>query len=287
MTGFGSGLISRDGREITLELKSVNHRFLDLNFRLAKSLSFAEEPLRNWIRDGGVKRGHLEISVNYRNNRMDSKIISLDRELLELTARETGSAADALHREGLTLYELIKLSDALSVTQAEEDAHEVLKLLETAFADAQTALQTMREREGKALQNDLELNLRAVRDAADRIAGFAPAVPQEYRERLNARLKEWNVEIADPARVAQEVALLADKCAIDEELSRLQSHFRQFEESLAQDGEAGRRMDFLLQEINREVNTIGSKASHMGITKNVVEMKSLLEKLREQVQNVE
>ena len=287
MTGFGSGHQSRDGRDIVLELKSVNHRYLDLNFRLPKSLAFAEDPLRQWIRSGGVKRGHVEVSVNYRNSRTDSKAITLDRELLSLTARETKAAAHDLGMNEPTLYELIKLADALSVTQAEEDAEAVLKLLEEAFLEAQTALQTMREREGMALQKDLEVNLRAVESAAAAITELAPAVPVEYRERLDARLKEWAVELPDPARVAQEVALMADKCAIDEELSRLQSHFQQFRECFVQDAETGRRMDFLLQEMNREINTIGSKASHAEITKNVVEMKSVLEKLREQVQNVE
>ena len=254
---------------------------------MPKALAFLEDPLRQWIRDGGVKRGHLDVSVNYRNTRTDAKIIALDRDLLALTAKETKFAADSLGMSEPTLYELIKLSDALSVTQAEEDLGEVLALLREAFEEAQEALQTMREREGTALRKDLELNLRAVESAAAAIAELAPAVPAEYRERLDARLKEWDVEIPDPARVAQEVALLADKCAIDEELSRLQSHFQQFRACFSQDAETGRRMDFLLQEMNREINTIGSKASSAEITKNVVEMKSMLEKLREQVQNVE
>ncbi len=287
MTGFGSGHQSRDGRDIVLELKSVNHRYLDLNFRLPKPLIFAEDPLRQWIRESAVKRGHLEVTIVYRNARADARIITLDRELLELTARETREAAGALNMSSPTLYELIKLSDALTVTQADEDADEVLALLQETFREALAALQIMREREGKALQADLTANLQAVKFAAEQIAAIAPAVPQEYRERLQTRLNEWNADIADPVRIAQEVALLADKCAIDEELSRLQSHFLQFEACFAQDGETGRRMDFLLQEMNREINTIGSKASHAEITRCVVDMKSVLEKLREQVQNVE
>ncbi len=287
MTGFGSGHQSRDGRDIVLELKSVNHRYLDVNFRLPKALTFAEEPLRQWIRESGIKRGHLDVSVSYRNNRNDARVITLDRELLALTAAQTQTAASDLQMNALSLYELIKLSDAVTVTQAEEDTDEVLALLKDAFADANKALQTMRDREGGALRDDLHSNLQSVKAAAKRVEEIAPSVPKEYRERLDARLLEWKVDVADPARIAQEVALLADKCAIDEELSRLQSHFQQFDACLTQQGETGRRMDFLLQEMNREINTIGSKASHAEITKSVVEMKSVLEKLREQVQNVE
>jgi len=287
MTGFGRSHLSREGREIALELKSVNHRYLDLHFRLPKPLNFAEEPLRGWIRDSGIKRGHLEVSVQYGNSRADAKTIELDRELIEQCARETQMVADVLRKSAPSVYELIKLCDALTVTQAEEDADAVEELLKEAFEEAQAALLTMREREGEALREDLQSNLRLVEDAAARIAALAPNVPLEYREKLESRLKEWSVEIADPARIAQEVALMADKCAIDEELSRLQSHFRQFTDCMNGDGEAGRRMDFLLQEMNREINTIGSKASHAEITSCVVEMKSILEKLREQVQNIE
>lgn len=287
MTGFGRSQVSRDGRELFMELKSVNHRYLDVSFRLPKPLAFAEEALRGWIRDCGIRRGHLELSVTYRNSCTDAKTVTLDRALVEQLARETRDIAAALRQSPPSVYELIQLGDALSLTQAEDDADELTKLLEEAFGKAQAALERMREAEGKTLLEDLRGNLTTVKEAAARVGELAPSVPLEYRERLESRLREWNVEVADPARVAQEVALMADRCAIDEELSRLQSHFRQFEKCFTQDGETGRRMDFLLQEINREINTIGSKASHAEITNCVVEMKSALEKLREQVQNIE
>ena len=201
--------------------------------------------------------------------------------------RKPGRVAENLQQSPLSIYELIKLSDALTVTQAEEDTDELTKLIEEAFGEALATLQQMRETEGKVLRMDLQSNLQIVQEFAARVKKLAPSVPIEYRERLESRLKEWGMEIADPARVTQEVALMADRCAIDEELSRLQSHFQQFEACFTRDSETGRRMDFLLQEMNREINTIGSKASHAEITKCVVEMKSVLEKLREQVQNIE
>ncbi|MFH1880448.1 MAG: YicC/YloC family endoribonuclease [Bacillota bacterium] len=287
MTGFGRSHSSRDGREMFMELKSVNHRYLDINFRIPKPLTFLEEPLREMVRGSDIKRGHLDISVTYRNDRGDAKTITLDRELVFACARETQEIADALGKDSPSVSELIRLCDAISITQAEEDTDEVIKLAEDAFREAMAALRAMREKEGRILTHDLRGNLQDAQTAAVRISELSPNVPQEYREKLLKRLSEWDVEIADPARVAQEVALMADRNAIDEELSRLQSHFLQFETCFAQGGEVGRRMDFLLQEMNREINTIGSKALNAEISGCVVTMKCVLEKLREQVQNIE
>ena len=287
MTGFGRGHVCRDGREIYVEIKSVNHRFLDIGLRTPRPLAFLEETLREWIRNGGIRRGHLEVSVTYRNTRADARTVSVDRVLVEQCAKETQEIADALHKESPSVSELIRLCDAMTIAQAEEDTNAVTALAEEAFAEALAGLQAMRGREGIALRDDLRENLQSVEAIAVRIARLAPEVPREYREKLLKRLREWDVEAADPARIAQEVALMADRCAIDEELFRLNSHFRQFAACFDPGEEAGRRMDFLLQEMNREINTIGSKASHAEISACVVEMKSLLEKLREQVQNVE
>jgi uncharacterized protein (TIGR00255 family) len=287
MTGFGRSHINRDGREMFMELKSVNHRFLDVNYRILKPLSFLEEPLRAWIRQSDIKRGHLDVSVSYRNTRADSKTVLINRELVLACAQETQSLALQLTAEAPSVFELIKLCDALTVTEAEENADEVINLAQEAFLGAAMQLQAMRETEGNALRVDLRQNLNAAMEAVERIAQLAPEVPAEYREKLQKRLKEWQADAIDPARIAQEVALMADRCAIDEELSRLYSHFHQFALCLDQQDEAGRRMDFLLQEMNREVNTIGSKAANAQIAGNVVELKSVLEKLREQVQNIE
>lgn len=287
MTGFDRSQMLRDGRELCVELKSVNHRYLDISFRTPKALAFLEEPLREWIRQGEIKRGHLEVSVTYRNARADAKTITLDRDLVLQCARETRETADALRKNSPSVFELIKLCDVLTVTQADEDADEVTRLAEGAFREAQACMQAMREKEGSILAEDLKENLQSAEATAGRIAELAPRVPLEYRDKLLKRLSEWEAEIPDPVRVAQEVGLMADRCAIDEELSRLQSHFLQFRACYTQEGEVGRRMDFILQEINREINTIGSKASHAEIANCVVEMKCLLEKLREQVQNIE
>lgn len=270
-----------------MELKSVNHRFLDVNYRVPKPLSFLEEPLRGWIRQSDIRRGHLDVSVTYANTRADSRAVEINGELVLACAQETQALARRLQANAPSVYELIKLCDALTVTQAEENADEVILLAQEAFRGALEQLQAMREKEGNALRGDLRQNLNAAMEAVERIARLAPEVPAEYREKLQKRLREWQADAIDPARIAQEVALMADRCAIDEELSRLYSHFHQFALCLDQREEAGRRMDFLLQEMNREVNTIGTKAAHAQISGNVVELKSVLEKLREQVQNIE
>lgn len=286
MTGYGRSHQSSNGRDLLIELKTVNHRFLDVSFRLPKHLTFLEDPLRTRINDGALKRGHLDVSITYQNNRPDANTIIIDRELLMACAAQTSALAEELYKEAPTVAELIHLSGALTITQADEDAEAVTTLTLAAYNEALGQLMAMRRREGETLAADLEANLIQTETAVDRIVTRAAMVPDAYRERLNIRLDEWKIQGVEPQRIAQEVAILSDKCAIDEELSRLKSHFNQFRKCLGDAGEVGRRMDFLLQEMNREANTIGAKAADAEIAQCVVEIKCLLEKLREQVQNI-
>jgi len=286
MTGYGRGRVSRDGREMLLELKAVNHRFLDVNFRMPKALSFLEEPLRTLLNGGEMKRGHVELTLNYLNTREDANAVEIDRPLLMQCAHAAQAAAEELGQPPPSVAELIEMSGALRVTQADEDVEAVEALAREAYAEAFAQLMAMRMKEGEAMAADLAANLGQAEELVRRIAVRAPAVPEAARQRLEARLAEWNVQAVEPQRVAQEIAITADKCAVDEELSRLGSHFSQFRACLEAPGEVGRRMDFLLQEMNRETNTIGSKAADAQIAQCVVEIKCLLEKLREQVQNI-
>lgn len=287
MTGYGRCRMETDGREMTIEMKTVNHRFLDIAFRLPKALSFAEDPLRRQV-SSALCRGHVEISVSYQNGRADAREVRVD----EALACQYGDALDRLRqlthgdREGETVF-IASQPDVLRLTVCEEDEDAVLTLLEKTVSAALAQVTAMREKEGAALKNDLSLHLNAVEKIRRQIAVLAPQVPKAYQERLQARLRELGVQEIDPQRLAQEVALMADRCAIDEELSRLESHIGQMREAIEADGEVGRRLDFLTQEMNREVNTIGSKASDAAITNLVVAAKSEIEKLREQVQNVE
>ena len=287
MTGYGRCRMEADGREITIEIKTVNHRFLDIAFRLPKALSFAEDSLRRQV-SAAFSRGHVEISASYLNSRADAREVRVDealacqyRDVLNKLRQMTNGDCD-----GETVF-IASQPDVLRLTVCEEDEEAVLTLLEKAASTALAQVIAMREKEGAALKSDLIVHLETLAEHRRQIAILAPGVPKAYQERLQTRLRELGTQEIDPQRLAQEVALMADRCAIDEELARLESHIGQMRETLESNSEAGRRLDFLTPEMNREVNTIGSKASDAAITKLVVAAKSEIEKLREQVQNVE
>lgn len=291
MTGYGRRQKSLEGREITVEIKTVNHRFLDLSFRLPRALAFAEDALRKQI-GASLRRGHADVNVTYVNLRQDAREVRVD-EGLALQYREAlVTVRRATRREGIMISGedaawIASQPDVLQVTVKEEDQEAVLALLLDTAQEALRDVAEMRQREGEALKADLTLHLNAVEELRNEIEALAPGVPRAYQAKLQDRLKELGAQEIDPQRLAQEVALMADRCAIDEELSRLQSHIGQMRNAIAAEGETGRRLDFLTQELNREVNTIGSKASDAEITRLVVAAKSEIEKLREQVQNVE
>ena len=287
MTGYGRRQLSRDGREMTVEVKTVNHRFLDISCRLPRALSFAEDAVRKQI-GASLQRGHADVSVTYLNLRSDAREVRVDtalaeqyRQALAALQEQTGLQNDC----GLSW--IAGQPEVMQVTVLEEDREAVLSLLSDTLALALGDVCAMREKEGQVLRDDLTAHLEETVRLRDEIALLAPQVPLVYREKLLARVREMGVSEIDPQRLAQEVALMADRCAIDEELSRLVSHIGQMRATIEAPGETGRRLDFLIQEMNREANTIGSKASDAGITRLVVAMKSEIEKLREQVQNVE
>ena len=287
MTGYGRGVKDEDGREITVEVKTVNHRFLDLSFKTPKGCVFLEDTLRREM-GKALRRGHADVSVTYLNTRADAKNVQADIALAGRYQAALGEIAGALQCPNpLTALEIAGLPGVLMQQESEED-RDALNLLAAEVAKAALeAVALMRETEGETLKKDLLTHLAALEALAKEIETLAPEVPRAYREKLNARLREAEIAQVDPQRLAQEVALFADKCAIDEELSRLFSHIRQMRDAMEEQGETGRRLDFLTQEMNREVNTIGSKALCLPITQAVVAAKSEIEKLREQVQNVE
>ena len=291
MTGYGREQLSRDGREMTVELKTVNHRFLDVSCRLPRALSFAEDAVRRQI-GASLRRGHVDVNVSYLNLRQDAREVRLDEGLVLQYREALLNVRQIARKERSSVRDedvawIVAQPDVMQVTVREEDQEAVLALLTDTVAKALAGVTAMREKEGRALKSDLTLHLNEVGRLRDEIAALAPRVPKLYKEKLQARVKELGVQEIDPQRLAQEVALMADRCAIDEELSRLESHIGQMRAALEAEGDVGRRLDFLTQELNREANTIGSKASDADITRLVVGMKSEIEKLREQVQNVE
>ncbi|MDO4836441.1 MAG: YicC/YloC family endoribonuclease [Clostridia bacterium] len=288
MTGYGKGVVSREGRELTVELKSVNHRFLDVSMRLPRVLSCIEDTLRTTIASR-LSRGHVDVFVNYRNTRSDAKTVRVDETLLSAYVAAARTANEALNlRDDLTLSNVLCLPDVTEIVPSDEDADELIALAKDAAELALDGLVEMRVAEGARLKTALLSGVNAMDAFREEILARAPFVAEEYRKKLNERIEAVlsDAEI-DRARLATEVALFADRCCIDEELVRLKSHIAQFRAYLEASEPVGRNMDFIVQEMNRECNTIGSKANDAALTKSVLACKAEIEKLREQIQNVE
>ena len=287
MTGCGSGKVQRDGWEVTVDVKTVNHRFLDIGMRLPRSLAFLEQTVRDML-GRNIRRGHADVFVTVK--RADTSAVDVECDI-DLAERYLAAATQIAYKTGaendMTVGRLMEMEGVLTLNEREMNEELVASICAEATEIAAVQLTGMRRREGAHLNEDLRIHL----DAADRLRGLilerAPKVVEEYREKLENRLKALLTEAVEPQRIAQEVAIIADRCAIDEELARLDSHIRQMHKYLESTGEIGKKMDFLIQEMNREANTIGSKASDAAIAQYVVDLKSEIEKLREQIQNVE
>lgn len=288
MTGYGRSMVRRDGRELTVELKSVNHRFLDIYFRMPRFFGFAEDTIRKLL-SSRLSRGHVDVFMTYRNLREDARAVRADRALylayakaLEDMIGMCGSIPD-----DRSLMKLAMLPDVLVVTEAEEDLEALNALIAEAVTGALDVLVAMREREGESLKEDLSERLARLEQMRQEIGSRYPDTVKEYEERLRQRIEELLDVPVDQTRLLQEVAIMADRSAISEELVRLDSHFAQMREMLENGQAVGRKLDFLVQELNREVNTISSKSQDIHITRLVVAGKAEIEKIREQTQNVE
>ncbi len=288
MTGFGQGEAANEHYKVSVEVKSVNHRYLDLFFRLPRQYGRLEEGLRGEIQ-GRLSRGRVEVSVNVEDFGEKERIVEVNTGLLagylqalDVVRATMGSA------EPVTLAQVLLLPDVLLVGEPELDWTSLNQLCLQAAGRALDCLEAMRGREGQSLQADLLDKVGRIEALLEKVAATAPTVVEDYRARLAERLAELleGTTITEE-RFLGEVAIYAEKCSIDEELVRLSSHVQQFKHCLRADESIGRRLDFLLQEMNREVNTIGSKGNDVHIASCVVELKSELEKMREQVQNIE
>ena len=284
MTGYGKCQLQENTWEVTVELRAVNHRYLDVAMRLPRNLLFLEDGVRKGL--AKLVRGHVDVYLTVRQTEGASRVVDADTALAasyvaaaKAIADTTGAAND------LTVTQLMKLEGVTTLTESAMDEEAVAALCAKALEGAVAQLDDMRLREGENLRADLAEHLGNVASLREKVIAYAPKVVEEYRARLTDRLAKLPIEPVDPARLAQEVALMADKCAIDEELSRLDSHITQLRRYLDMPGETGKKMDFLIQEMNRETNTIGSKCSDASIAQCVVDMKSEIEKLREQIQN--
>ncbi len=287
MTGYGIGRASDNGWEVSAELKTVNHRFLDVNTRLPRNIAFLEQTVRETI-SSALSRGHVDVFLSVIRTDASGMEVKTDPKLAAAYKQAAEMIADAVGMESnLSVKDLMAFEGVATLSEREMDQDTVILLCRQALQDALEHVIQMREDEGRSLAEDLLLHLEQSASLREKILVRAPDVVTDYRNRLNAKLKALIPEGVDPQRLAQEVALMADRCAIDEELMRLDSHISQMRTFLKKKGEIGKKMDFLIQEMNREANTIGSKASDAEITQYVVDLKSEIEKMREQIQNVE
>ncbi len=290
MTAFGRGEAAGAGCQLTVEIRTLNHRFLDVHLRLPRSLLMLEDRLRQLI-SSHIARGRVELSVALTYIGQSSRSLVVDAHLLQEAAailtelQETFGLPEPWGWE-----QLLRFPEVITLQETTPGDTEALwSVLSAAGHQALEVVEAMRRREGDYLRGELLTHLQRVLDQVEVIELRASTVPEAYRDKLLARLAQLLPASApvDPQRLAQEVALLADRADITEELARLRSHVEQFQQAMVAAGPCGRKLDFLLQEMNREVNTIGSKATDALISQAVISVKTDLERLREQVQNIE
>lgn len=288
MTGYGSAERIGCDKKFTVEIRSVNHRYSDVNVKTPRSFAFCEEAIRKTL-GKHISRGKVDVFLSVEGINGDSGQVFVNLEIARgyyealLKLKETFGLADAVE-----LRDISRFSDVFTLQKAEEDTEAILEIVEETTKDAVMAFSKMREKEGQELFADLSGNTDSIEALVGEIEVRSPEIVAEYRERLESRIREiLDAMEVDEGRLLNEVAIFADKVNVNEELKRLKSHISQMRDFLNATEPVGRKMDFLIQEMNREVNTIGSKSNDLAVARLVIDAKAVIEKLREQVQNVE
>lgn len=288
MTGFGRCLESVDGKTIIVEIKSVNHRYYEFTSRVPRSCGYLDEKLKSFIQ-GKVSRGKIDVGVSIQSDGVSDERIEVNSEVAKGYITALRSANEELGLEDdLTLSRIMRLPDIFDVKKIEEDEETVWNEVKLVAEKALERFIAMREAEGKKMREDILSRLDYITELVEKIEKKSPETTEKYRKKLFDKisevLKDTNV---DEQRILTEAAIFSEKTAVDEETVRLRSHINQCREMLSMNEAVGRKLDFLIQEFNREANTIGSKCQDIEITKVVVDLKSEIEKIREQVQNIE
>ena len=288
MTGFGRAQGSFSGGDITVEIKSVNNRYLDCGVKLPRGYAYLEEGVKSQVQKA-ISRGKVDVFITINAAGADNVKISVNEPVAK-------GYIDAMHRlvqeygiqDDISASAISKFSDVFLVEKQEQDENEVKSAISGVVAEALGAFDAMRTREGEALKTDLLQKAEGILTLVSKVEERSPITVKAYRERLTAKMQEvLEDRQIDEARIIQEAAIYADKVAVDEETVRLRSHVDQLQNMLSEGGVIGRKLDFLMQEMNREANTIGSKGNDVEQARNVVSIKSELEKIREQIQNIE
>lgn len=287
MTGYGKGTAEKDGLKMSVELKAVNHRFLDLSLKSPKALAFADDMLRKLIQ-ANISRGHIDVYVGFEDGRQNGGELSIDYSL----AGEYVKAANELSlrfgmQNNLYANEILRIPDVVKTAENENDENLLTELLKSAALQAISQINAMKEREGLALVEDLLSKVDNVESELPKIQRLAPIALNDYRSKLRERITDFLKETPiDEVKIINEVAFYSDRVCMDEEITRLYTHVSHFRSIICEGGAVGKRLDFIVQEMNRESNTIGSKCNDAEIAKSVVFLKSEIEKIREQIQNL-
>lgn len=287
MTGFGRARYEKDNRTYNVEIKSVNHRYNDITIKMPRNISYLEEKVKKEV-SSNTSRGKIDVFISFDNNSTYGKNIKINKELANIYIKELKMLAKENDIDNnIQVTEIAKFPDILTIENIEDENiiwEELILCLNTAIE----SLIQMRQNEGDKIKEDLKLRIEEILDKVCKISIYSTRLVEEYVVKLETRIKEiLKTDIVDKDRLAQEIVIYADKCSVEEEITRLKSHISQFKELINIDIPVGKKIDFLIQEMNREVNTIGSKSGSLEITNLVIDIKTQLEDIREQIQNVE
>ena len=288
MTGYGKGICEKDGLKVTVELKSVNHRFLDLMIKTPKMFTFAEDLIRKCMKES-FARGHFDIFVNYEDTRENRAAVSFDYALVDAYVTASKKMAEEFQiADTLSTAVILAIPDVATTTYEDEDENELKEIVIEATKQAIEKISLMGQSEGALLITDLKDKIANISDLTSKIEAKAPEMVKEHFAKVSERVKEFLQDVqVDEAKMLNEIAFYSDKVCVDEEIQRLKSHVEHFLEIINKGGACGKQLDFIVQEMNREANTCGSKCNNYEVSNLVILLKNEIEKVREQIQNIE
>lgn len=287
MTGYGKANLEKNERRYQVEIKTVNHRYLDISVKTPRQLSYLEEPIKKAI-GNKVKRGKVDVFVTFENNSLEGQEIKINTELASAYIKELKKLAESENiLADIQVNDIARYPDVLNIKNNQDDEIIKQELLEVSQIAIDNLIE-MRQVEGTKMAEDIKQRLEYIQEKVKEISKLSTGLIEEYVVKLEERLKQiLKGQEIDQARLAQEVVIYADKCSVEEEVTRLNSHISQFHNLINSNEKKKKKLDFIIQEMNRETNTIGSKANNLEITDRVIDLKTQIENIREQIQNIE
>lgn len=288
MTGYGRAKYETNGRIYTIEIKSVNHKYNDITIKMPRLLSYLEEKIKKEVMKN-ISRGKIDIFISFEDYSDEGKTIVVNKELAKKYVKEFKEIAEENNlSSNIAVTEITKLPDVLTLKTENDNEDVIEKEVLEGLNQALSNFVQMRKEEGNKIKEDLNNRILKIEEKVEKISEYSTGLVEEYIVKLENRINEiLKTDVVDKSRLAQEVVIYADKCSIEEEMTRLKSHIHQFKQMLNEEKQIGKKIDFLLQEMNREINTTGSKSGSLAITNLVIDVKTELEDIREQVQNIE